>query len=159
MTVRIPNPSSLECNKHLFLFDPGEKPYICTYYPCTWKFARQDVLARHKRKHTGYRPFKCENCDMTYSRSDHLKAHIKRCPSKFQPAPGSLWGHLYSCKISPTNLKIAKTLWVSLYSHVYDILLQALCQGLESYKYLQWIHYNILFKKKKSTNATEVKIQ
>ncbi|KAK6059086.1 zinc finger, C2H2 type [Cooperia oncophora] len=42
------------------------------------KFARSDELTRHKRKHTGDRPFQCSLCDRAFSRSDHLSLHMKR---------------------------------------------------------------------------------
>ncbi|RCN51853.1 zinc finger, C2H2 type [Ancylostoma caninum] len=77
----------------------GEKPYCCSWEGCEWKFARSDELTRyiynylksshgkfprqlwiqrHKRKHTGDRPFQCSLCDRAFSRSDHLSLHMKR---------------------------------------------------------------------------------
>ena len=56
----------------------GEKPYVCKWEGCTWKFARSDELTRHMRKHTGQKPFKCAHCDRCFSRSDHLSLHAKR---------------------------------------------------------------------------------
>ena len=56
----------------------GEKPYVCSWPGCGWRFARSDELTRHKRKHTGVKPFKCEICARAFSRSDHLTLHIKR---------------------------------------------------------------------------------
>ncbi|RUS77281.1 hypothetical protein EGW08_014945, partial [Elysia chlorotica] len=61
----------------LFLLE-GEKPYICTWEGCIWRFARSDELTRHYRKHTGDKPFKCQVCDRAFSRSDHLSLHMKR---------------------------------------------------------------------------------
>lgn len=61
-----------------FLYLAGEKPYICTWEGCTWRFARSDELTRHYRKHTGDKPFKCNICDRAFSRSDHLSLHMKR---------------------------------------------------------------------------------
>ena len=31
----------------------GEKPYVCSWENCGWKFSRSDELTRHFRKHTG----------------------------------------------------------------------------------------------------------
>ncbi|VDM95267.1 unnamed protein product [Thelazia callipaeda] len=56
----------------------GEKPYICSWPSCLWKFTRSDELTRHYRKHTGDRPFRCSVCGRLFSRSDHLKLHLKR---------------------------------------------------------------------------------
>ncbi|KAK7584080.1 hypothetical protein V9T40_005043 [Parthenolecanium corni] len=56
----------------------GEKPYKCQWEGCTWSFARSDELTRHYRKHTGAKPFKCQQCDRGFSRSDHLALHMKR---------------------------------------------------------------------------------
>ena len=56
----------------------GEKPYLCSWDGCTWKFARSDELTRHMRKHTGAKPFQCQHCPRAFSRSDHLSLHMKR---------------------------------------------------------------------------------
>ena len=41
-------------------------------------FLLKDELTRHLRKHSGDKPYKCENCDKKFSRSDHLQLHSKR---------------------------------------------------------------------------------
>ncbi|XP_075062853.1 Krueppel-like factor 1 isoform X3 [Mixophyes fleayi] len=56
----------------------GEKPYVCEWEGCSWKFARSDELIRHIRKHTGVRPFQCQLCQRSFARSDHLALHLKR---------------------------------------------------------------------------------
>ncbi|XP_075264821.1 uncharacterized protein LOC142356970 [Convolutriloba macropyga] len=56
----------------------GEKPYVCSWDGCEWRFARSDELTRHMRKHTGQKPFECSYCSRAFSRSDHLNLHIRR---------------------------------------------------------------------------------
>lgn len=58
--------------------DLGEKPYMCQWPDCEWRFARSDELTRHYRKHTGAKPFKCVVCERSFARSDHLALHMKR---------------------------------------------------------------------------------
>uniref|UniRef100_A0A1I8IIK7 C2H2-type domain-containing protein n=1 Tax=Macrostomum lignano TaxID=282301 RepID=A0A1I8IIK7_9PLAT len=45
---------------------------------CRWRFARSDELTRHRRRHTGERPFRCGICGRGFSRSDHLALHGRK---------------------------------------------------------------------------------
>ncbi|KAH3668114.1 hypothetical protein OGAPHI_001868 [Ogataea philodendri] len=45
------------------------------YDNCSMSFTRSEHLARHIRKHTGERPFKCEHCARRFSRLDNLRQH------------------------------------------------------------------------------------
>jgi len=47
----------------------------CSFEKCGKMFVRPAELARHMRKHTGERPFKCDECDMDFMRKDHLTSH------------------------------------------------------------------------------------
>lgn len=46
----------------------------CSFENCGKMFVRPAELAR-MRKHTGERPFKCDECDMDFMRKDHLTSH------------------------------------------------------------------------------------
>ena len=50
--------------------------FQCTGYAgCSMSFTRSEHLARHKRKHTGERPFTCPYCSKNFSRLDNLRQH------------------------------------------------------------------------------------
>ncbi|ORE03452.1 hypothetical protein BCV72DRAFT_251853 [Rhizopus microsporus var. microsporus] len=54
------------------------KIFRCTGYgDCNMVFSRSEHLARHARKHTGEKPYKCivPNCDRTFSRIDNMMQH------------------------------------------------------------------------------------
>lgn len=51
--------------------------FYCTEYPpCKLSFTRSEHLARHIRKHTGERPFRC-HCSRRFSRLDNLRQHAQ----------------------------------------------------------------------------------
>ncbi|CAG5128544.1 unnamed protein product [Candidula unifasciata] len=47
-------------------------PHKCE---CGRAFARSEELTRHRRIHSGHRPFRCSQCSKTFGRKDHLKKH------------------------------------------------------------------------------------
>lgn len=51
------------------------KKYRCD--ECSKAFTRSDMLTRHKRLHSGDRPFQCNECKQEFSRSDHLSTHMR----------------------------------------------------------------------------------
>ncbi|GAA5978189.1 hypothetical protein JCM10908_004263 [Rhodotorula pacifica] len=54
---------------------PATKVFRCTGYgDCSMTFSRSEHLARHVRKHTGERPFKC-HCGREFSRLDNVRQH------------------------------------------------------------------------------------
>jgi general transcription factor IIIA len=56
--------------------DPGNR-FKCTIKGCTASFPKNRKLINHIRKHTGERPFVCDEpgCDKSYTNSSHLKRH------------------------------------------------------------------------------------
>ncbi|EMR08408.1 hypothetical protein PNEG_03244 [Pneumocystis murina B123] len=55
----------------------NNKTFQCSGFGnCHMQFSRSEHLARHIRKHTGERPFKCY-CGRTFSRLDNLRQHAQ----------------------------------------------------------------------------------
>ncbi|KAH3897461.1 hypothetical protein DPMN_021649 [Dreissena polymorpha] len=50
--------------------------WVCEF--CNKKFYAQSWLVRHRRTHTGERPFTCEVCERKFSRKHHMLDHMKR---------------------------------------------------------------------------------
>ncbi|AWP03541.1 putative Krueppel-like factor 15, partial [Scophthalmus maximus] len=40
-------------------------------------FSRSDELSRHRRSHSGIKPYECSLCEKKFARSDHLSKHTK----------------------------------------------------------------------------------
>lgn len=45
--------------------------------PFSCRFSRSDELSRHKRSHSGVKPYQCSACEKKFARSDHLAKHLK----------------------------------------------------------------------------------
>lgn len=45
--------------------------------PSAFRFSRSDELSRHRRSHSGVKPYQCPVCEKKFARSDHLSKHVK----------------------------------------------------------------------------------
>lgn len=45
--------------------------------PFSRRFSRSDELSRHKRSHSGVKPYQCAACQKRFARSDHLAKHVR----------------------------------------------------------------------------------
>jgi hypothetical protein len=68
-----------------FFLIKGERPFKCDEESCGKTFTRNEALSRHKRFHTGLRPFSCAVCSKRFGRPDILIKHSRRI---HQRAPG-----------------------------------------------------------------------
>ena len=70
---------------------------MCEYPGCDKTFGDSSSLARHRRTHTGKRPYKCEDpvCDKTFTRRTTLTAHMRTHDPTWEPDP-----NVYVCLFS-----------------------------------------------------------
>lgn len=73
----IKNPDFLLVNLFVFSFllFSGERPFVCDFKSCQKSFTRNEELTRHRRIHSGVRPYPCHWCDKRFGRKDHLRKH------------------------------------------------------------------------------------
>lgn len=75
----------------------SSRDFPCSIEGCTYAFKTKGSLKRHMRRHTGERPFKCEECGRTFTESGALTRHLKSrvsCKNKSDldlPRYGKRW--------------------------------------------------------------------
>lgn len=65
-----------------------KRMYICPY--CGHIFSCSSNLCRHKRVHTGAKPYKCEHCQAAFSNSSNRRKHERSCKLRIDRGLGPI---------------------------------------------------------------------
>ncbi len=53
----------------------GEKPFVCN--ECNFRADHLSALRRHERSHTGEKPYACDQCEYRCAQISHLRRHVR----------------------------------------------------------------------------------
>ncbi|MEE6500098.1 hypothetical protein FKM82_003680 [Ascaphus truei] len=67
-------PDRATLSKHMCVHDT-ERPYVCCYESCAWRFKTEMMLRAHIQAHTTHGKFECSACGYNFRRRHHLKRH------------------------------------------------------------------------------------
>jgi hypothetical protein len=65
------------------IFLTSERPFKCSN--CDLSFSRNHDLKRHQRIHSGERPYNCLKCNKSFSRLDALNRHQSSAICEYRP--------------------------------------------------------------------------